>query len=286
MRTVMWEWNVRALDFDRQVEATVAAGFDILTLPFRKYCAFTADGRSAEDLVAIAADRGITLDFLDGMSGWAPVRYPDGADAFLREALDFGPDEAFALCRRTGMIRIVAIAGFASGQVPHDVLVESFGAFCDRAADLGIRVDLEPMPMMGLPRLADAWAIVRDADRPNSGVLFDSWHFMRGGADWDLLRSIPRGRIRNAQIVDGLAEPPSPDLWEDAMHHREFPGLGVLPLDRMLTILRDTQDLESVGPEALSDRVDALAPAELGRQASETLHAALARNGLRAPPAA
>lgn len=279
MRRIMWEWNVRALGFEQQVEATAAAGFEVLTLPYRRYLEQREQGREAEDLVRIAEAQGVKIDFVDGMSGWSPIRFPPGADGFLRAALDFGPDEAFELCARTGIRNIVAIAGFEKDALPLSQLIDSFGAFCDRAAGQGIGVHLEAMPMMGLPTLADVWAIVDGANCSNSSILFDTWHFMRGGADFALLERIPRGIIRHVQIVDGLAEAPPGDLWEDAMHNREFPGLGALPLQKIMTVLRETQDLVSVGPEALSDRVDLLPAAELGREARQSIDAILHASG-------
>src|SRR3546814_16769922 len=99
-KTVLWEWTVRAHSFDRRVEAATAGGFDILPLSYRNYRRELAAGRRGEDLAAIAADQGILLDFLDGMTGWAPIRFPDGADDFLRQAMDFGPHEiGRASCR-------------------------------------------------------------------------------------------------------------------------------------------------------------------------------------------
>jgi sugar phosphate isomerase/epimerase len=284
MRRVMWEWNVRALDFDAQVEATALAGFDVITLPYRRYLEQRAAGRKAEELVRVAEANGVTIDFLDGMSGWSPVRYPPSADTFLRDALDFGPDEALELCMRGGIRNIVAIAGFERAALPVSSLIDSFGAFCERAASAGIDVHLEAMPMMGLPTLADVWAVVDGAKCANSGILFDTWHFMRGGADLELLQAIPRGAIRHVQIVDGRATAPSGDLWDDAMHHREFPGRGEMPLLGILKILRDTQDLDSVGPEALSDRVDLLTPAELASEARQSLDAILSAAGFNLTP--
>ena len=275
MRKVLWEWNVRAHSFVDQIKAATAGEFDALTLPYRKYVAEHAAGRPAEMLATMARDEGVTLDFLDGVSGWAPIRYPSAADEFLRKALDFGPDEVFSLCEGACLRHIVAIAGFEHADLPHSQLVECFGTFWSRAAAEGIWVDLEAMPMLGLPRLADAWAIVREANQPNSGVLLDTWHFMRGGADFELLGSIDRGKIVNIQVVDGLAAAPSAGLWEDANHHREFPGRGELPLTRILELLHATQNLESAGPEALSDRVDRLSAAENGREAAATLNAVL-----------
>jgi hypothetical protein len=61
------------------------------------------------------------------------------------------------------------------------------------------------------------------------------------------------------------------------MHHREFPGRGEMPLGRIMDILRATQDLASIGPEALSDRVDTLSAHAAGSEAGEsTEQAALA----------
>lgn len=267
---VLWEWNVRVHSFDQQVAAAAAGGFDVLTLPYRKYVHEAALGRSARDLMAAAAERDITLDFLDGMSGWTSVRYPPGADAFLKSALDFGVDEALELCDAAGLRHIVAIAGFPSGALTHSKLVDDFGRFCERAAAANIWVDLEAMPMLGVPTLRCAWDIVREAASKNSGLMFDSWHFLRGDADMSLLASIPRGRIRNIQIVDGSRKPRSADLWEEAMHFRDLPGQGELPLQQILAILLKTQDLTSVGPEALSDELDKLPAVDAGRLAGLT----------------
>jgi sugar phosphate isomerase/epimerase len=261
---VLWEWNVRVHSFDQQVAAAAAGGFDVLTLPYRKYMQEAAVGRSARELRAFAAEQGVTLDFLDGMSGWTSVRYPPGADAFLKSALDFGADEALELCDAAGLRHIVAIAGFAPGALTHAELVDDFARFCERAADAKIWVDLEAMPMLGIPTLRSAWDVVREAGSANSGLMFDSWHFVRGAADMNLLASIPRGRIANIQIVDGSRDPRSPDLWEEAMHFRELPGQGELPLQEILEVLLKTQDLRSVGPEALSDDLDKLSAVEAG----------------------
>src|SRR3546814_1845102 len=125
-KTVLCEWTVRAHSFDRRVEAATAGGFDILPLSYRNYRRELAAGRRGEDLAAIAADQGILLDFLDGMTGWAPIRFPDGADDFLRQAMDFGPHEALDMCSAAGLRHIVAIAGFLPGALSHAELVDNF----------------------------------------------------------------------------------------------------------------------------------------------------------------
>jgi len=277
-KTVLWEWTVRAHSFEGRVEAAAAGGFDILPLSYRNYRRELAAGRRGGDLAAIAADQGVTLDFLDGMTGWTPIRFPEGADAFLREAMDFGPQEALEMCSAAGLRHIVAIAGFLPGAFSQAELVDHFGRFCELAASAHVRVVLEAMPMLGLPRLSDSWNIVHEANCANSGLMVDTWHFMRGGADMELLKSIPHGTITDVQLADGpLAA--EDDLWEEASHRRELPGAGELPIENILTVLRQTQDLRTVGPEALSDKLDNLSPIEVGTLSADATRAALAAAG-------
>jgi len=278
---VLWEWTVRAHSFDRRVEAAAAGGFDILPLSYRNYRSELAAGRRGEDLAAIAADQGILLDFLDGMTGWAPIRFPKGADEFLREAMDFGAHEALEMCNAAGMRQIVAIAGFLPGALSHAELVDNFGRFCEQAASANIRVVLEAMPMLGLPCLSDCWDIVHEANCANSGLMVDTWHFMRGGADMELLKSIPRGYITDVQLADGPLTGES-DLWEEASHRRELPGVGELPIKDILALLRQNQDLRTVGPEALSDKLDKLSPIEVGELSGDATRAALTAAGYAA----
>jgi sugar phosphate isomerase/epimerase len=278
LRKVLWEWNVTTHPFAGQVAAAVAGGYDVLTVPARRYRKEAAAGMTASRMLALAADNGISLDFLDGMSSWAPVRYPDGADEFVRSALDFSVDEAFGICEALGLTSIVAIGGFNPGQLPLTQLVDAFGAFCSEAASRGLWVDLEAMPMLGIPTLADSWAIVNGANCPNSAVLIDTWHFMRGIPDMDLLWSIPRTRIVNVQLADAKREPRG-TLWEDAMLYRMFPGEGELPIVDILRAIRETQDIRSIGPEILSIEINAMSPEEAGLRSSRAMQNVMVQAG-------
>src|SRR3546814_17492008 len=95
--------------------------------------------------------------------------------------MDFGPHEALDMCSAAGLRHIVAIAGFLPGALSHAELVANFGGFCELAASANIRVVLEAMPMLGLPRLSDCWEIVRDANCTKRGVMGDTGPFRRGG---------------------------------------------------------------------------------------------------------
>jgi sugar phosphate isomerase/epimerase len=275
---VLWEWNVTNHLFEQQIEGAVAGCYDILTVPVRRFRAEVARGLSAQSMLAIARENGVRLDFLDGMSSWAPTRFPDDADPFVRAALDFSADEALDICERLELKNIVAIGGFSPGKFDLGQLIDAFGDFCDRASRHGIWVDLEAMPMLGIPTLADAYAIVGGANRPNSGLLFDTWHFMRGHPDMELLSSLPRGMIRNVQLADAAREVQG-SLWEDATLHRRFPGEGDFPMVEMLQIINETQNISSFGPEILSTEIHAMSAEEAGRRSARSTEAVMRRAG-------
>jgi sugar phosphate isomerase/epimerase len=279
---VLWDWNVTSYDLAGKLEAAEAGKFDVLTVPYRCFRPLLDAGTSAAEILAAAEARGVSLDFLDGMTSWCSIRYPPGND-FVRQALDFSAEDALAFCDALGLRRIVAVAGFEVDAVPPlPQLIDEFGGFCERAATEGIWVDLEPMAMMGINTLALGWEIVREAGAPNSGLMFDTWHFMRAQPDLELLAAIPRGKIRNVQIVDGGREPIGPTLWDDVWA-RTLPGEGEFALADMLTVLRTNQDLSTVGPEAVSNELAGLPPAEVGARACRTTSAALIGAGFADP---
>lgn len=268
----MWDWTVRSCNFENSVLATAAGGFARLSYPWRKYKAELARGRRIEDLNGIAAVSGVKLDILDGFTGWTPKRFPDDAPEIVRDAFDFGPDEAIALCARAGFKTILAFGGFDPGIYPQTMLIDAFGSFCDKAAGHDLEVALEPIvPLGGLRTLAAVSTIVRGANRPNGSIMLDSWHFMRGGADFALLESLPRGAIRHVQLGDGPLKRPTADLRVESDHLRELPGYGEMPLAKIMSILLRTQDLATIGPEAKSDRLDRLSPQDIGRQAATSV---------------
>lgn len=110
----------------------------MLTLPYRTFLAEKPAGRTTSDLVAIALDAGVGIDYLEGMSSWAMQRYLAGNEGFLRAALASCSEETLDLCARTGMRQVVAISGFEARRLETGVLIEAFATFWDQAAEQGI----------------------------------------------------------------------------------------------------------------------------------------------------
>jgi sugar phosphate isomerase/epimerase len=276
---VLWPACVQTYAFPQQIAAAAAGGFTHLAVSPYTYKQTIAAGITPRTMKAIAADAGVVLGPLDTVTGWAPVRVPAGAEA-LADRLDFTLSECFAICEALELTTVTAIGGFALNQVPQDALLDGFCKLCDLAAARGIWVDLEFMPLFGLPDLAAAWEIVSRAARPNAGILVDTWHFLKGNANWELLRAIPGELFVNVQVADALARPLGSSLREDCGRYRRFPGEGELALCEVLTILRDKGRLKSIGPEIFSDEINALAPDEAGRRAAATTRRVAAQAGI------
>ena len=125
-----------------------------------------------------------------------------------------------------------------------------------RAAGFGARVHLEFIPFTIVRTLRIAWDLVRAADRPNGGLVFDTWHFFRGEPDFEVLAGIPGDRIFQVQLDDAPAVPSGP-LREETQR-RLLPGDGALDLVAAIRALDRIGGLRRVGPEVISPDLAAL----------------------------
>lgn len=282
MDFVFWPSAVRNYGFDEHIDAAVAGGFTHLAIDPITYRKARSKGLSGADIKAKAADAGVPISHLDTYTDWAPIRVPGEVNEALRERFDVSGDECFEICEALDIKAILAVAGYDPGTIEHSRLVDGFGALCDRAANAGIWVDLEFMPFWGMPDLASAWAVVREADRQNSGILVDTWHFSKGNPDFELLRSIPDRFIVASQVSDAQRALRGATLFEDTVRYREFAGEGEMPIVEILEILI-AKGLQNIGPEVFSDYADTLSPREAGERCGRTLRAVLEKAGAVLP---
>jgi sugar phosphate isomerase/epimerase len=269
----LWAGSVQRLDFAGRIEAARTGGFDSTSLfPYEVHRA-RAEGIEDAELRARFEDAGVRVAVIDPLARWLPTwrspgELPPDDPAFG----DLEPDEIFAMAQAFGADLITVLALYDPPVSP-ELGGPAFAALCDRAAEHGLRLQLEFIPGSGLHDLSAAWAVVEAADRPNGGILLDTWHFFRSGSSFELLERLPADRIFGLQIEDAPAAPPA-DPAHESLHGRLLPGEGGLDLRRFMAAIAGKLP-DPTGPEVFSDALGALPAAELGRRLGETTRAFL-----------
>jgi sugar phosphate isomerase/epimerase len=232
-------------------------------------------GTPAIDLAARARDGGVPITVLDPYTRWLPRwQPPSGLSPADLDFLDVEEDEFFAMAADLGVSSVSVIEPFGAPLTTEEATA-AFARTCDRAADDGLRVHLEFLPWSSVPDLRTGWDVVRDADRPNGGLVLDSWHFFRSGSTLEQLRQVPGDRIFVVQLSDGPATA-SADLAAESAAGRLLPGDGAWDLPALLDVLADRGGLTSVGPEVFSPSFWSLPTEQAGAAAGDAVRALLA----------
>jgi len=272
--TIMWVGTVRSLPLAGQLQASAAAGCDALSITPYHYALWLSQGLSTQDMLTMAADNNVRLAHLDPYCRWATHWKPDNLDPsqFPPQLFGFTGDDFFRIAEALRVESMSAIVTCPASQVSVDQLIEGFAETCDRAAGLGMRCDLEFIPFWGMQDLRTAWNIVRAADRANSGIAFDFWHYFRGKPDPALLETIPGDKISTVQITDADAHLKSDrTMLDDNSFFRVPPGEGGLPIVDLLKQLDRIGGLNRPGPEIFSAEFDSLSADEIGRRCRVSL---------------
>ena len=276
--TFFWAGTLMHATLEQRIDAARAGGFRYLSMFPTDYRRARERGLSDADILALHERAGVRLMTLDPYTRWLPRWTPPASAPPDRlEWVSFEEDELFAIVEALELETITVNEAFGA-TYELDEMIEAFAAVCDRAARSGTRVHLEFTPFSGIPDLETAWQIVTAADRPNGGLAFDTWHYLRGKRDDALLEQIPGDRIFVVQINDAAAEPVG-SLLNDTLNHRLMPGEGDFDLAGVLPIVARKDGVGPPGIEVLSQELWRLAPAEIGRRSEAGLAAALALAG-------
>ncbi|MGW5434609.1 sugar phosphate isomerase/epimerase family protein [Streptomyces sp. NPDC004059] len=227
--------------------------------------------RSADWVRGVLDEHGLHIGELEVLTWWWGT--PEDADASRHME-----EPMFALADEFGIGRLKASAVFLepSGRPSLDLLAERFAALCDRAAEHGLRIALEPVAAFPLFTYADAAQVVLDAGRPNGGVEIDAWHFFRDPTGFAALERLDGTHITGLELCDGVAEP-QVSLMEDSADGRLLPGTGSFDLPRLLHEIERRQPDVDLSVEVLSAELRTLPPAENTKQTVAAVDALLGR---------
>ncbi len=112
-------------------------------------------------------------------------------------------------------------------------------AFGDIAATHDVRIAFEFLgfPNCSVRTLERAWEIVAEVDRPDVGLVVDTFHFHVGGSAFGSLSRIDSEKLFIVHVND-CEDKPATQLTDA---NRLLPGLGVLPLKRI------AEELKAIG---------------------------------------
>jgi len=139
-------------------------------------------------------------------------------------------------------------------------ILDFFSELCALAEPFGLTVDLEFVTWSGVRTLDEAASIVKEARRPNAGIVVDTLHFDRCHAELEKLSSLPREWFHFAQISDAPASYSTEreDLIRIGRAERLYLGeggidvasiLGRLPPVPLSIEIPNVAKLESLGAE-------------------------------------
>jgi len=99
--------------------------------------------------------------------------------------------------------------------------------------DVGLAFEFLGFVNCSVNTLADAWAIVREVDRPNVGLVLDTFHFHAGGSRLKSIAEVDPAKLAIVHINDAENRPPA----ELSDAHRLLPGRGVIPLEEIMAAI-------------------------------------------------
>jgi sugar phosphate isomerase/epimerase len=216
--------------------------------------------------------RALVIDpYLDWYPGWDAARAVGPHARGLRAT----ESDVLRYADAMGAQSLSVLGPFEGAPAPEAAVIDALGAFADRAAEQGLRLHVEVIPTSHIPDVPTGWRIVEAVDRPNVGLVLDTFHLGRSACDPELLDSIPLDKVFHVQLCDAPAVPLIDDFFEEAVTSRLFAGDGELNAAEYVRHLFRDGAYPQMGPEVPSDQLRALAPAETGRLCAEKTHAFL-----------
>jgi 2-keto-myo-inositol isomerase len=238
-------WNgataMRA-DLATDIQAAHRAGFAFIELhgtKLRKYLESGGSPAELKDLLAAAKLRPLSIGSIDRVT-YAGERW----ERIERECRDISRLAGELGCEFIATGPGARPAGAADGEVKEES-ISVLEALADIASGDGVKLgfQFQSYPSCSVRTLELAWEIVSELDRPDVGLVLDSFHFHVGGSSMPSLRRLKASKLLAFQAGD-CEDLPLPRL--QIQQHRLLPGAGVVPIRKIW------QELTSIGFERLA----------------------------------
>ena len=258
--------------FDARVKAAASAGYRGLSIRPSEYNGALKQGLDDAAILNLLAENSVEVTEIGLATTWLPgVGGQAGIDA----------DET-TLWHMADLFKPRQLNCAMWENQPLADMIRGFGVLCDRAATKDLLVALEFIPHSGVRDMLVGWQIVNGAARPNGGLIFDTWHFKRGGTAHEAITTVPPEKWYTLQLSDAR-DVPWPEVKEESRHGRLLPGEGVIDFADIVCRLKGYGSNPTISVEVISDTLHRMDAVQAARTAIEPCVALLDRLDVKAP---
>ncbi len=215
------------------VDIAASCGYTALEIWAGKLDAYTTSGSSPEGLADLMRAREIAPGCINSIED-ITCRDVDGRRALLDELR-----ERVATAITLGAPSIVVVPSRRDPPVPYRKAVaeavEVLRSMSDVAGEISLAFEFLGKPGCTVPTLGMATEIVQRVDRPNVGMVIDTFHFYAGGSAFDDLHHVPLEELFVVHL-NGCEDLPLSELTDA---HRLYPGEGAIPIGSIVGALHD-----------------------------------------------
>jgi 4-hydroxyphenylpyruvate dioxygenase len=251
----MLRWSIATVCMGGALEAKLAAaakaGFRTVEIFENDLTFFSGKPRDAR---AMAADLGLEIVALQPMRDFEAMPDAIRARNFERAA------RKFDLMHELGT-RLLYLCSNVSPEAinDNDRAAQDLAELADGAHQHGFRIGYEALAWgRHVKDWTAAWDIVRAADRPNLGIVLDSFHACVRGNAIEPMSALPPNRIALVQVADAPAIQMDP--LSLSRHYRCYPGQGDYPVVDFLDAITRAGYRGPVSLEIFNDQFRGASP--------------------------
>lgn len=253
------------------IEIAGKAGYEVVEIRKDKMEQYLEKNAYA-DLVDLMRRNGVrpyTINAI-GMSTMQPA---DEEAKVLRTTEDFAASAAAIGCPW-----IVACPGGKTPEMSWDEIISrsavTFGKMADIAWKHRVNLSFEFLGFgwSSIQTVSEAWAVVKEANRGNTGITIDTAHFYSGSSNLAEISALPREALAVFHVND-LVDKPKNEIGD---YDRVMPGDGVIPLS---AIVREVARIGYDGVASLeifNHEFNEKNPLEIARTGLDAMKTALA----------
>ena len=212
--------TIRPASLMEKIRIAGAAGFSAIELWNDDLTAHQDGGGALGDVVQALADHGLAAPTCIAVHGWLGSTGPAHASA-LEEA-----KRRMEQAAAVGSEYVIA----SPPMEPFDLSRggADYRELLEIGAELGVKPAMEYLGFMkSVYTIDQAWQIVEDADHPDSSLIMDPFHILRGGGPIDSIAKVPGDKVAIWHWNDAPGGKP---FAEQSDADRVLPGDGVGPL--------------------------------------------------------